>query len=138
MWEEAWELATRVRARRMLLLGLAVARDVLGVDPPPEMAARIAADRVLPGLVRGAAWRLAEAELRATTLLADTAYRLQCFFASRDRFADGLGSLVRWLGLLLAPGGADRQWLRLPRGLSFLYLPLRPLRVLLRGPAKRR
>jgi hypothetical protein len=138
VWGQTWELAQRVHARRMLLLGLALARELYAVALPPELQARAEAERALPGLLRAARGRLEASGGPTVGLLADARYRLYYFFASRDRGTDGLGSLLRWLGLLLAPGEADRQWVRLPRGLSFLHVLLRPLRVLAQGPARKR
>jgi hypothetical protein len=102
------------------------------------MRERMAAEPALPGLLAAARWRLEASGGESVGVLADAGFRLRFLLASRDRVSDGLGTALRWLGLVLGPGRADREWVRLPEGLGFLYVLLRPVRVLLHGPARRR
>ncbi len=121
-------------ARRTVLLGLALAREMLGAPLPAAIAAEIDGDAGIAALA-------AEAERRmfapgaAEEAGEDTAANLLYNLRARDGAADRALSAWRWLTL---PTPEDWAWRRLPDSLFPLYRVLRPVRLLLRhGPRGR-
>ncbi|HEU4453357.1 MAG TPA: nucleotidyltransferase family protein [Longimicrobium sp.] len=126
--------ADELRARRTVLLGFALAREMLDAPLPPAVAAEIDGDS-------GIAMLAAEAERRmfapdaAEMAGEDTAANLLYNLRARDGAADRARSAWRWLTL---PTPEDWAWRRLPDPLFPLYRVLRPVRLLLRhGPRGR-
>jgi hypothetical protein len=122
----ALRLATRERARRTLLLGLALARRLLDAPLSQEIAREIDADAGLAALVAGAEARLFGAEGDdGEETPANLLYNLR----ARDGAVDRARYAARWL---FAPSPEDWRWARLPDALFPLYRVLRPVRLLLR------
>lgn len=124
--------AAEIGARRTTLLALLLARDALGLAPPPEVGGMIETDPSLPALANearalwftedGAGEDATPANLRFNARLMDGA-------ADRARYA------ARWLFL---PSPEDWAWVRLPDALAPLYRVLRPLRLAARYGRRRR
>jgi hypothetical protein len=116
--------AGALRARRTFLLGLALARRLLGLPLPPELAAAAASE---PGL--DALCDQAEARLFGPEPEEETAANLRFNLAARDSRADRLRYAWRWATI---PSPEDWAWLPLPDPLLPAYRVLRPLRLLVR------
>jgi hypothetical protein len=129
----ALTLAAELRARRTLLLGLSLARRLLGAPLPPAAAAEIDAD---PGLAALAAEAEARMFADAPDDAEETPANLLFNLRARDSAADRARFAARWL---FAPSPEDWRWARLPDALFPLYRVLRPVRLLLRhAPGGRR
>jgi len=123
-WDTLLERASRMGSERRLLLGLLLARDLLGTALPPEVSARIVAD--------AAVGRLA-AEVRRRILSPQHGYvgaieRCGTHLRVMERLRD---KVLYCLGLLhqsLAPTMTDRSTVPLPEFLSLLYYVIRPVR----------
>ncbi len=133
-WEALFSNAEAWGIRRPVLLGLALARDLLDAPLPPEVRARLDADRTLPRLAAMVRRRLLTEpcdpppELPLFLLRLRENRREKLFFAAR---------------LAFAPTPKDAA--RLPAPLGFLAPLLRPFRLvvllvrrLVRAPKKNR
>jgi hypothetical protein len=124
------EQAEQTDCERMLALGLYLAHDLLGATLPATVWRRVQADRVVQSVA---------AQVRAR-LFAKTDGLLEDFerFTFYHKLRDGLRGrvqyytlyLCRYLGFMMIPSPADKQFLSLPTFLFPLYYLLRPLRLI--------
>jgi hypothetical protein len=131
-WDRVLRFAQPLNATRMLNLGLALAAGVLGASLPPEISARVQADRVAVEVATGVRQRLLSRPFRTL----DAAGR----FHFRRRMLEGRFDGWRYaMRLAVVPSEDDWEMMRLPRVLAPLYVVLRPLRLLQKyGWARRR
>jgi hypothetical protein len=116
--EAAVERARRAGCLRFILLGLEVARQVLGVALPAGLDPRIAADRRLSGLVASVVGRLLE-PARADA----HEFRVDPFtLRAHDRVVGRVRHVTR---TLLMPRREHLALVALPGRLAWLYYPLR-------------
>lgn len=124
--------ATEVRARRTVLLGLALARRLLGAPLSDAGIREIEGDAPLAALVDEAERRMFDEEAGdGEETVANLAFNLR----ARDGAMDRARYAWRWL---FGPSPEDWRWARLPDALFPLYRVLRPVRLLLRHGAGRR
>jgi hypothetical protein len=122
-WDRVARFAQPLNATRMLNLGLALAVRVLGASLPPEISARVQADRVAAEVAAEVQQRLLSRPFRTL----DAAGR----FRFRRRMLEGKFDGWRYaMRLAVVPSEDDWQMMRLPRALAPLYVALRPLRLL--------
>ncbi|HEX6292772.1 MAG TPA: nucleotidyltransferase family protein [Herpetosiphonaceae bacterium] len=122
-WNRVLREARSSGAQRMLLLGLLLARDLLGAVLPDQVAGWIAADAALPSLARDVtAWLFRDA---APPLTVST--RAGFHLRVRERLRDRVQYCVY---LLTSPTEEDWTVQPLPAALSFLYALCRPLKLL--------
>jgi hypothetical protein len=122
-WDRVARFAQPLNATRMLNLGLALAARVLDASLPPEVSARVQADRVAGQVAAEVRQRLLSRPFRTL----DAAGR----FHFRRRMLAGKFDGWRYaMRLAVVPSEDDWQMMRLPRALAPLYLALRPLRLL--------
>ena len=115
----ALDAARRIGAQRMLLLGLALAHDLLGA-PLPEWIPRDATIRALVPIVRrGLVESLDMPEMQWQ--LESALFHLRL----RERVSDR----IRYCAARLTPTVGDWTSLTLPPRLAFLYYVVRPLRL---------
>jgi hypothetical protein len=122
-WQRLIDVARVSGGERMVLLGLLLARDLLGTRLPEQVMAWIAADEALPSLARQAMVWLFRASDQPLSAVERARFHLQ----ARERFRD------RWqycLYLLTSP--TEEDWTRqpLPAALTFLYALCRPVMLL--------
>jgi Uncharacterised nucleotidyltransferase len=126
-WQKALAAAHELGCGRLLRLALLLAHRLLDAPMPPEALALARADQGAQALAR-AVTRGLFAE-RATGAYEQLRFRM--------RMVEGFWPGTQYaLRLATAPTTQDRQAVRLPRGLSFFYRLIRPLR-LLRGRDRR-
>jgi hypothetical protein len=121
-WAQVLEDARACGAIRVVLLGVLLAHELLAAPVPADVVAAAGADRPVLALARRATNRLFEPGRRPVGVRSNLQVRV-CW---RDRVGYGR-NLAHYL---LVPTGSDRVTLPLPRWLSFLHYPLRPVRVL--------
>ncbi|MGA2411064.1 MAG: nucleotidyltransferase family protein [Candidatus Binataceae bacterium] len=109
---------------RMLLLGAALARNLLGAPIPPELADRLDAAPAIDALARGAERRMFKHVGVRTGLYLDWIVPLRLLPDGRSRM-----HYVLHRGLWPAP--EDLEFIDLPPLLYPLYFPLRPVRLLI-------
>jgi hypothetical protein len=120
-WQSVFQNAERLGLRRILMLGLVLASDLLGATIPAKARATIAADGVVTGLAHQLRQQLFE-ERPAPGFFGGAILHLKMRERKRDRFRS-------CLRLVLTPRTYDWMSLSLPEGLFFLYYPLRQLRL---------
>lgn len=125
-WARLTERAAKLRARRMLNLGLRLAHDLLDAPMPVEVGRRVAADRVAAELASEVTARLFDGcEYSPAGLLRNINFNLRARRDWRDK--------ARYLSFIFTPTDGDVSLLDLPASLSFAYYLLRPFRLLLKG-----
>jgi putative nucleotidyltransferase-like protein len=116
--------AAALRARRALLLALALARRLLEAPLPEPIVEEIESDAVIGGLADEA-----ERRMFGPAPEEETAANFRYNLRARDGAIDRVRSAYRWT---ILPSPEDWAWRKLPDVLFPLYRVLRPLRLLLR------
>jgi hypothetical protein len=119
-WTKVVKIAESADSERLLLLGLRLADDVLGVPAPEPVMSRARADRQVTRLATTITEHLFESA--STDLDADRAKGLLQLM-SRER-------LWHKLWLVATPNESDWEVMSLPKSLSSLYYVIRPFRLL--------
>lgn len=122
-YDRVFEQAASLHSTRMLELGLALAKDLLGAVLPGSVEARFNGDRAIPALVAHVREGLGDEQAGSNDIFSMSRFRLK----ARERFIDRLSYCFK---LATLPTIKDWAWLSLPRFLSPLYCVLRPLRLL--------
>jgi len=125
-WRWVIGQADTLGMRRMLFLGLYLASDVLGAALPEHVLHTVQADRSVRGLARQVRRRLFVERREEQGVFQLSAAQIAFHLGVRERARDKLRYSLR---LLLSPGVGDQTFLALPPAVSFLYYPLRPLRL---------
>ncbi|MCC5636682.1 nucleotidyltransferase family protein [Nostoc sp. CHAB 5844] len=121
-WQVVEERSQMLHCRRMLLLGLKLAQELLQAQIPQSLQAAIAQDSRLPWLSQQVIWRLFSDQIARSASWQTTLFRLSV----RDRPGDWVQYFI-WR--LLIPNVRDRRVLKLADSLSFLYYLIRPIRL---------
>jgi putative nucleotidyltransferase-like protein len=129
-WSLILRTARRLGGERMLLLGLALARDLLGAPLPPVALARLRAEPIVATLASRCREAVRAPTPKAASLIEASAFHLR----ARERFRDRL-RYVSGLALATTPG--DWRVASLPGWLFFLYYPLRIVRLAVKYGANR-
>ncbi len=116
-WPHALRVSEEFRCRRMLLLGLALAAELMDGLPPPVQREVEAAPRVRSLANRIWQWMLSDEEV-----ILSFADRTAVDLSLRDRYSDRVVYLAR---RVFQPAPRDWGTLELPRRLAFLYFPIR-------------
>lgn len=122
-WEQALEQAQRFGCERMVLLGSALAKELLNVELPDPIAARL---NEIPQ-VRSLSQRLASKLFSDTPTVPGLAER----FFIRVQLSQSLGQGLRYCyKLVKMPTEEDLEWAPWAKNAAPLYRLLRPLRLL--------
>jgi hypothetical protein len=127
-WPGLMQRAQETGLRRRLLLGLTLARELLGAPLPPEIVAQIERDAALPVLRQPALGQIfggAQADG-----LRERLERNLFHVRIRERLQDKL-TYVRVRAT--APAEEDWRWVSLPDSCYWLYYLARPCRLLVQG-----
>lgn len=124
-WSVVFERASAARVERMLLLGLTLARELVGVKLPEEVLRKVREDEAAARLASDAARRMFDgAEYRPAGFLRSVGFNLRARGRARER--------LRYFRFILTPTDGDLAALALPARLNFIYYLLRPFRLLLK------
>jgi hypothetical protein len=122
-WGKAMDLAQRAQAERLLLLGLFLAKDLLGAALPGEVRLRLEAYPQVKSLAPRVRRRLFRTPGYRYELLETIPFHF--------RLRQGLGNKMRYcVHLAFSPSPEDWVSRRLPASLSSLHALLRPFRLL--------
>lgn len=124
-WQAAFALARRSASLRALLLGLKLARTLLGSPLPDAVAEKITADERIRSLTETVEEKLFSQDPERKQYLREYSFHLK----SRDNPADCVRQLVRWW---FWPRLADWQLFRLGDYVHALYYLQRPLRMVVK------
>lgn len=122
-WEKLLAEARVRNLERVVLLGLLLAKNLLGAAVPDWIAERAARDRQLTRLLEQTVQQMLAPQVVSNRLNRQFSY----FFKLQDGWRAQLLYLLR---VVVAPNVGDWQFLPLPNRLVFLYALLRPLRLL--------
>jgi Uncharacterised nucleotidyltransferase len=127
-WQEIEERSQMLHCRRMLLLGLKLAQELLQAQIPQSLQIAIVQDHRLPSLSQQVIYRLfpTDSSLPHSLTLPASCQTTLFRLSVRDRPRDWVQYFV-WR--LLIPNVRDRRFFKLPRSLSFLYYLIRPIRL---------
>jgi hypothetical protein len=124
-WPDLLAKARQAGLRRMLLLGVSLARELLGAPVPDEVQAQARRDSGVAAL-----WRQVRANLfqpeRGERFVARNLFHLR----ARERLKDRLAYTWSRVGI---PMEDDWEWVPLPDSLYWLYYGVRPLRQVFQG-----
>lgn len=123
-YDDVFERAAGMHSTRMLLLGLALSRDLLGAVLPEPVEDRLARDRAIPSLVARITQNLGGDREGHADMVSASTFRLK----ARERFIDQAAYCLK---LATTPTINDWAWVSLPRVLFPLYYVLRPLRLVI-------
>jgi len=124
-WDRAMHNATDLRARRTMLLGLQLARDLLGAPVPPQVERAIDSDPLLKQLAGHV-----QAYLVAPTAAQEDLGDLERYYVMLgEHLGDRLRIALRQAVPYLAPSRKDKEILRLPWYLSWMLYLVRPVRL---------
>lgn len=121
-WRRVHEQARRIGGERILLLGLALAHELLDAEIPIELQQRIEGTPTIRELVKIACFSMFNVDQSRSEGTQLFTFHLK----AKDNYRDCLRYCLRAATI---PSIADWQMLRLPPNLSFLYRLLRPLRL---------
>ncbi len=122
-WRQVIGHAESIGASRLLFMGLALARDLLGAGLPPEVAMRIDASAKVTRLAAEARERLLSPDYRRAGEAETALFHLR----SRERVADRLRYCFR---LTMTPTVGDWQLMPNAPPSPFIYLPMRAARLI--------
>lgn len=124
-WPRLLERTRRSGTGRMLLLGLYVARDLLGAKLPAVVEAQFESDTEIAHLAGQIYSRLFAEGSEASGMSGYFLFQLKARRRLRDKF--------NYCRYVVSPTEEDLTMLSLPAPLSFVYYLLRPLRMLWTG-----
>jgi hypothetical protein len=122
-WDFVVEEAGRQKSERMLLLGLQLAREIIDIHLPLQIAEKIAGDFKVKSLAHESKKWLLTSTGSSPTFRERVGYCLNLHRRLREK--------MRYLVLgATAPNTMDWAFVELPQSVSFLYRIARPLRLL--------
>jgi hypothetical protein len=124
-WEKLWQRTTKLRMRRMLLLGLSLAHEFLDAELPENILKEIAVDSVIKSLCSQIIilFYCPKADSFSSSQLKIALFHLKLIEHTLDKIYYCYEHIV-------IPTIADRSFVHLPSFLSFLYYLIRPIRLM--------
>lgn len=131
-WEQVWMIARRLGALKMVVLGLLLAKELLGVVLPGKVEAKMdefpklmeIADDIAGGMM-------------SSTGVSERQMSYWKYIAFHHGIMDNHLDWLRYcLKSLLNPTHSDWLWIRLPASLSVFYYVFRPLRLFAKYSSK--
>lgn len=121
-WARVVEHSIKIRARRVLFLGLSLAARLAGAPIPDWLWRRVEDDAAVKELTRQVYRDLFSEAEQPAALLQRSLFHLRSKERWKDRF-------YHCLDLATRPTAKDWMFLSLPRSLSLLYYPVRGVRL---------
>jgi hypothetical protein len=124
-WDRAVETAALMGGERILFLGLSLAKELLGAEPPAHLLNAIGGDPVVKALAAQVKdWLFSEEPVAL-----DLGEREQFFMRLREHRADRFRVAFTQAKFYLAPTLRDQEALPLPESLRWSLYLLRPVRL---------
>ncbi|MBE9004352.1 nucleotidyltransferase family protein [Fortiea sp. LEGE XX443] len=127
-WEKIWQLATKLRMTRILLLGLSLAHHVLDAQLPELMLQKIEANSIVKALSSEIVTQLTCTAKDSTDSTTQSQFKFALFHLKLIEHP--WDKIVYCYEHIIVPTIADKSFIRLPKFLSFLYYFIRPLRLI--------
>ncbi len=131
-WQTVLQLANEYHLEKILALGLYLVEDILECEVPASVRAKLFPDRIIEEL--GASIKQ---QVFSTTSALGLAHRQTIDYSVFNyMLLTERSQRLRYLfraatgKVRFTPNKRDRDWVHLPRGLSFLYFVIRPIRLL--------
>jgi hypothetical protein len=124
-WDLVWQLARQLGASKMVVLGLLLASEMLGLVLPGKVEEKITEYPRVKNISENIAWEMLSVSESSSLQMSYLEYVVYHYEIMDNRF-DWLRCCLRPLS---NPTHSDWQWIRLPASLSVLYYILRPLRL---------
>jgi hypothetical protein len=128
-WSYCFDLANKTGARRMLLLGLSLAHELLQAPLPEQVLSRIRSDNAVQPLVDHVIRRLFDDQSAIDYFVE----RQRFHISVRERFRDRLPAYRHMVKAAFAkvflPDSKTQELIRLPTSLSVLYYLVHPVRL---------
>jgi hypothetical protein len=128
-WPRVLELATQTGTRRMLLLGLALAHDLLQAPLPESVCTWIRSDITVRALADHVHHRLFDERTVRDRILEKPRFHARVRERLRDRIPAYRYLVKEAFTTLFVPRREDHELLELPDQLSVLYYLVRPARL---------
>jgi hypothetical protein len=128
-WRELHQEASRQGVRRMLSLGLFLARDLLGAELPVEMSRAVDRDLRGKSIISTVVSKLFTESMETSRDLEKVVFYLRTKDRWQDRIRFCSCYISQYLHRVVTPTSKDRNILCLPAPLFFLYYFFRPLRL---------
>jgi hypothetical protein len=122
-WNRMLVQAKQLHSKRMLLLGVELARQLFELRLPETLLVEIHSDQALPNLMQQVCCDLFGLQVEKSPQISPTVFRLLV----RDQTVDQV-QYILWR--LFVPNVRDRCLIVLPKSLTFLYYLFRPLRLI--------
>jgi len=129
-WSYSFDLATRTGARRMLLLGLALAHELLQAALPEQVCAWIRSDNSVQTLHEYVCHRMFDEPDAWDPILERQRFHSKVRERLRDRLPIYRNMITVALTFAITPNNKDRELIKLPAYLSALYYLVRPARII--------
>jgi hypothetical protein len=129
-WSYSFDLATRTGARRMLLLGLALAHELLQAALPEQVCAWIRSDNSVQTLHEYVCHRTFDEPDAWEPILERQRFHSKVRERLRDRLPVYRTMVKIVLTAAIIPTDKDRELIKLPAYLSALYYLVRPARLI--------
>jgi len=114
----------------MLFLGLLLARDLMGANPPPKISRELDRDIETQTLAERVRSELFCEPNESLKVLKRHSHRIGLREQGSDRMRLRLYYFMDYLRALVTPNEEDSSQFHLPASLSFLYRVLRPVRLI--------
>jgi hypothetical protein len=124
-WKSVLARAVCLGSERILFLGLFLASELLGAPFPSDLGQRVQAERAIHRLASQVCEVLFAGGNKSLGQLEKALFYLR----ARERISDRIRCSFR-LAMAITQNTGDWQLLKLPRAFSFLYYPLRTIRLL--------
>lgn len=124
-WSSVLEQADACNSRRMVHLGVYLAHKLLNAPAPPHIVEKASKDKHVLFLYNRVFSALFVPPDQKKEVLKPISFHLHM----RERFKDKRPYLGHVLKLWLHPSKKDKAFLKLPERLNFLYLLLKPVRI---------
>ena len=128
-WPYTFELARHTGARRMFLLGLVLARELLQTPLPEQVCTWIRSDRTVQALADHVYHRLFEERTIRDRILEKPRFHIRVRERLRDKIPIYRSLVKAAFVTVFIPRNEDRELIELPGALSVLYCLVRPARL---------
>jgi hypothetical protein len=125
-WDKLIQRARTLGVKRAVLLGSYLAYRLLEIKLPQHILHAAEGDRTLIAMSKSMEIQLFKEPPGVPGIMSKALFHIRIM----DRFSQRLHYCTE---LVVSPSIYDRTWVRLPRGLRFLYYVLRPFRLLFKG-----